>query len=73
MLLQTCVPQGTTWPIARALGVGLWVRNPLTLKAVVEKMAQSQFSLNKDPHDCTLFYLALDKKAHLVALFKAVR
>jgi len=72
-IIQTCLPDGLTWPVAKSMGVGLWVRNPTNLKTLVEKMAKSQFSEKKDPQDCALFYIALNKKPALVALFKAVQ
>src|SRR5690348_699785 len=45
---------------------------PSLVKALTEKMAKAQFLIKKDPLDCALFYLALDKKGPLLALFKAV-
>jgi len=42
------------------------------VKALTEKMAKAQFLIKKDPLDCALFYLALEKKGPLLALFKAV-
>lgn len=70
-LLERTLPPNPTWESAKALGVGYWVKNPLTLKTLVEKMAKFQFTAKKDPNDCALFYIMLDKKAALMALFKA--
>jgi WD40 repeat protein len=72
-LLQICFPSDGNWSTARSLGIGYWLRKPTTLKALVEKIAKAQFTATKDPHDCFLFYLALNKKPALVALFKAVK
>ncbi len=72
-LIQTCLPAESNWSVARSLGIGVWLRKPSTLKALIERIAKAQFTATKDPHDCMLFYLALNKKAALVALFKAVK
>lgn len=72
-LIHMCLPVNATWATAKPLGLGLWLRNPIFLKEVIEKLAKAQFTENKDPHDCFLFYLALNKKDALVALFQAVK
>jgi hypothetical protein len=72
-LLQTCLPGDATWPAAQSIGLGLWLRNPIVLRSLVERMAKAQFAANKDPNDCALFYLALDKKPQLLSLYKAMK
>ncbi|KAJ3055772.1 regulator of (H+)-ATPase in vacuolar membrane [Rhizophlyctis rosea] len=62
------------WRDARSLGMGLWVRNPETLRRLIETVARNQYmgtnSPSKDPVDCALFYLALKKKNVLFGLWK---
>ncbi|KAJ3044683.1 regulator of (H+)-ATPase in vacuolar membrane, partial [Rhizophlyctis rosea] len=63
------------WRDARALGMGLWVRNPETLRRMVETLARNQYmgkeeNTMKDPVECALFYLALKKKNVLLGLWK---
>lgn len=55
------------------LGVGYWVTNPTTLRGVIEKVAQAAFKARKDPGDCALFYLALNKKGALSVAYKSVK
>ena len=40
------------------------------LKQQAEALARWQYSKSKDPHDCTLLYLALGRKPLLQGLFK---
>ena len=51
-LIQNCLPSDATWNSAKEIGLGLWLRNPTSLKSVVERMAKAQFSAKKDPQDC---------------------
>lgn len=62
-----------SWTGLKSLGIALWLKNPTSLRNLIENVAKAQFMASKDPYDCTLFYLALDKKPALVALFKAVK
>eukprot|EP00898_Chlorokybus_atmophyticus_P002470 jgi/Chlat1/3223/Chrsp22S03421 len=72
-LLNTIMPEQLTWPAVRALGVPFWVSNLGTLRSWAEKLARAQFVKSKDPHDCALLYLALDRRPVLIGLFKTSR
>lgn len=39
----------------------------------MEKLARAQFLQRKDPKDCALLYLALDRRSVLAGLFKLSR
>ena len=60
------------WSELRMFGVGWWVRNINTLRRCMEKVAKSAFSVNKDPLDAAIFYLAMKKRAVLWGLFRLV-
>lgn len=64
------LPETLTWDIFRKLGLSFWMRNPNTLRKVIEKLAQDQFKKTNDPTACALLYLALRKKTTLIGLFK---
>ena len=53
-------------------GVGWWVRSITILRPCIEKLAKAAFSINKDPLDAAIFYLAMKKKAVLWGLFRFV-
>ncbi|XP_038079441.1 dmX-like protein 2 isoform X2 [Patiria miniata] len=61
-----------TWAELRAMGVGWWVRNDITLRRCIEKLAKVQFQANKNPLDAALFYLAMKKKTLVWGLFRSV-
>jgi hypothetical protein len=61
-LLDACLPDPPSWPAMKALGVGFWHTNVTDLRARIEKAARAQFMEKKDPKDCALLYLALDRK-----------
>lgn len=54
-------------------GVGYWITNPTTLRVLIEKIAQAAFKARRDPGDCALFYLALNKKGALSVAYKSVK
>ncbi|KAJ3333967.1 regulator of (H+)-ATPase in vacuolar membrane [Blyttiomyces sp. JEL0837] len=60
------------WKDVRALGMGFWLRNLETLKKQVEAIARNQYMAkeDKDPIDCSLFYICLRKKNVLLGLWK---
>ncbi|XP_078531680.1 dmX-like protein 1 isoform X3 [Lissotriton helveticus] len=60
-----------TWPELRAMGVGWWVRNTLSLRRCIEKVAKAAFQKNNDPLDAAIFYLAMKKKAVVWGLFRS--
>ncbi|XP_033633785.1 dmX-like protein 2 isoform X2 [Asterias rubens] len=61
-----------TWAELRAMGVGWWIRNDITLKRCIEKLAKAQFQANKNPLDAALFYMAMKKKTLVWGLFRSV-
>lgn len=61
------------WSVLRQYGVGWWLRNPILIKNLIERVAKCAFQLNNDPLDAAIFYLAMKKKTILVALFKTVK
>jgi hypothetical protein len=64
-LLDACLPDPPSWPAMKALGVGFWHTNVTDLRARIEKAARAQFMEKKDPKDCALLYLALDRKVRM--------
>ncbi|KAI8924606.1 RAVE protein 1 C terminal-domain-containing protein [Entophlyctis helioformis] len=62
------------WSDARDLGLALWIRDPATLKRTFETIARNQYlgrgDDTRDPVPCSLFYLALGKKAVLLGLWR---
>ncbi|GBG74814.1 hypothetical protein CBR_g19326 [Chara braunii] len=69
-LYDMCVEDPPSWPALSELGVGYWLTNPADLRPRMEKLARAQYLLKKDPKDCFLLYLALDRKAVLAGLMK---
>ena len=47
--------------------------SPSTLRGLIEKIAQTAFKARKDPGDCALFYLALNKKGALSVAYRSVK
>lgn len=76
-LVKANVPEKVTWTQVRELGLALWVRNPTIIRQVTERLAKIAFTGvtgdKRDPMSAAMWYLALDKKTALIALFKAVR
>lgn len=72
-LLNSVLPVEPTWPEMRKLGVGLWYTNVSQLRTKMEKLARLQYLKNKDPKDCALLYIALNRTKVLVGLFKISR
>ncbi|KAJ3101891.1 regulator of (H+)-ATPase in vacuolar membrane [Phlyctochytrium planicorne] len=60
------------WKDARSLGVGLWLKNPDLLKRTIETIARNIYMSkeDKDPIECSLFYIVLRKKNVLLGLWK---
>lgn len=62
-----------TWANARSLGVFLFTSDVEALKLHLESVAKAEYNRNPDernPVDCSLYYLALDKKAILQSLWR---
>ncbi|KAL3700862.1 hypothetical protein R1sor_018884 [Riccia sorocarpa] len=73
-LVDLCLPtQGSTWPFMRALGMGFWFTDITQLRTTMEKVARTHYLGKRDPKDCTLLYVALDRRSVLVGLFKLSR
>ncbi|KAJ1283904.1 hypothetical protein BS78_03G163200 [Paspalum vaginatum] len=62
-----------TWLEMQKLGIGLWYTNVSQLRTRMEKLARLQYLKSKDPKDCALLYIALNRTKVLVGLFKISR
>ncbi|GAB2291128.1 hypothetical protein Dimus_025386 [Dionaea muscipula] len=60
----------TSWLEMRNIGVGFWYTNAAELRGKMEKLARSQYLKSKDPKDCALLYIALNRVQVLSGLFK---
>ncbi|XP_073006884.1 uncharacterized protein [Typha latifolia] len=69
-LLKSLLSLEPTWPEMRNLGIGLWYTNVTQLRTKMEKLARLQYLKNKDPKECALLYLALNRRQVLASLFK---
>ncbi|KAF1813625.1 WD repeat protein-like protein [Eremomyces bilateralis CBS 781.70] len=60
------------WQHARQSGMFMWMTDLNALRSQFEVIARNEFtkSEEKDPIDCSLYYLALKKKAVLVGLWR---
>ncbi|KAJ3413506.1 regulator of (H+)-ATPase in vacuolar membrane [Chytridiales sp. JEL 0842] len=60
------------WKDAKSLGMGFWLRNSDALKRQMETIARNEYMSkdDKNPVDCSLFYMALKKKNVLLGLWK---
>jgi hypothetical protein len=71
ILIQTCFPTNGDWELAKSLGIVFWLKNNLDLSKITEQIAKVHFLKSKDPVDCSLFYLALKRKAILISMYKS--
>ncbi|KAG9447852.1 hypothetical protein H6P81_013980 [Aristolochia fimbriata] len=69
-LLNSLLSSEPTWQEMRGLGVGYWFRDVTPLRTRMEKLARSQYLKKRDPKDCALLYLALNRLQVLAGLFK---
>ncbi|CAI0440433.1 unnamed protein product [Linum tenue] len=69
-LLTSFLPSDPTWKEMQALGFGFWFSNDRQLRTRMEKLARSQYLRKKDPKDCALLYIALNRLQVLAGLFK---
>ncbi|KAI9815640.1 MAG: regulator of (H+)-ATPase in vacuolar membrane [Thelocarpon impressellum] len=60
------------WEHARETGMFMWIKDAPALRAQFEIIARNQYTRTdeKNPIDCTLFYLALRKKSVLTGLWR---
>ncbi|KAL2650756.1 hypothetical protein R1flu_018884 [Riccia fluitans] len=73
-LVDLCLPaQGITWSFMRALGMGFWYTDTTQLRKTMEKVARTHYLEKRDPKDCALLYVALDRRSVLAGLFKLSR
>ncbi|KAI3441725.1 uncharacterized protein J3R85_001750 [Psidium guajava] len=69
-LLDSFLPDASSWQEMRAVGVGLWLTDASQLRTRMEKLARSQYLKRKDPKDCALLYVSLNRLKVLAGLFK---
>ncbi|OMO64215.1 hypothetical protein CCACVL1_21938 [Corchorus capsularis] len=69
-LFGSVLPNEPSWQEMRTLGVGFWFTNTTQLRTRIEKLARMQYLKKKDPKDCTLLYVALNRLQVLAGLFK---
>lgn len=72
-LFGSVIPNEPSWQEMRALGMGFWYANIPQLRARMEKLARAQYLKNKNPKDCALLYIALNRVQVLAGLFKISR
>ncbi|KAF3439842.1 hypothetical protein FNV43_RR18120 [Rhamnella rubrinervis] len=63
-------PNEPSWQEMRKLGIGFWFTNAAQLRTKMEKLARLQYLKKKDPKDCALLYIALNRIQVLAGLFK---
>ncbi|XVE77297.1 hypothetical protein DITRI_Ditri13aG0051100 [Diplodiscus trichospermus] len=69
-LFGSILPSEPSWQEMRTLGVGFWFTNATQLRTKMEKLARMQYLKKKDPKDCALLYVALNRLQVLAGLFK---
>ncbi|KAL4360243.1 hypothetical protein S83_027107 [Arachis hypogaea] len=69
-LFGSVIPSEPSWQEIRALGMGFWYASVPQLRARMEKLARAQYLKNKNPRDCALLYIALNRIQVLAGLFK---
>lgn len=69
-LLDSFLPNASSWQEMRANGVGLWLTDVSQLRTRMEKLARSLYLKRKDPKDCALLYVSLNRLQVLAGLFK---
>ncbi|KAK4268897.1 hypothetical protein QN277_022124 [Acacia crassicarpa] len=69
-LFGSVIPNEPSWKEMRALGIGFWFANVPQLRSRMEKLARARYLKNKNPKDCALLYVALNRTQVLAGLFK---
>ncbi|PWY66418.1 WD repeat protein [Aspergillus heteromorphus CBS 117.55] len=61
-----------TWKSARESGIFMWLSNPAAVRAQLEVVARNEYTSTEErnPIDCSLYYLALKKKNVLQGLWR---
>ncbi|CAH2057724.1 unnamed protein product [Thlaspi arvense] len=72
-LVGSLLPNESSWQQMRSLGFGFWYSNVAQLRSRMEKLARQQYLKNKNPKDCALLYIALNRIQVLAGLFKISR
>ncbi|KAL5716968.1 hypothetical protein ACHQM5_010067 [Ranunculus cassubicifolius] len=72
-LITSILPNEPSWQDMRNLGAGFWFLNTTQLRTRMEKLARSQYLKKRDPKDCALLYIALNRLQVLAGLFKVSR
>lgn len=62
---------GLTWCKFGHFGMGFWIRNEQRLRELLEDVARTDFTMNKDPANCAILYLILGRRSILRTLWKA--
>ncbi|ETV93956.1 hypothetical protein H310_12291 [Aphanomyces invadans] len=70
LLVDQCIHPQALWDDLRPLWPGMWVRDPVKLRSIVEKVAKCTFTRTKDAMNVSLLYIALKKQTILGALAK---
>ncbi|CAK9136914.1 unnamed protein product [Ilex paraguariensis] len=69
-LFDSLLPSEPSWQDMRNMGVGFWYTNVGLLRLKMEKLARRQYLKNRDPKECALLYIALNRLQVLAGLFK---
>ncbi|KFK37434.1 hypothetical protein AALP_AA4G256500 [Arabis alpina] len=72
-LSDSLLPNESSWQQMRSLGFGFWYSNVAQLRSRMEKLARQQYLKKKNPRDCALLYIALNRIQVLAGLFKISR
>ena len=70
-LLQAAFPAETALAEFLESGAPLWIRDKMQLEKVTMKVAMAEYKRRKDPDDSLLLFIAMDKRAMAIALYKA--
>ncbi|MQL89896.1 hypothetical protein Taro_022485 [Colocasia esculenta] len=69
-LVNALLSSEPSWMEMRSIGIGFWFTNATQLRSRMEKLARLQYLKRKDPKDCALLYIALNRLQVLSGLFK---
>ncbi|GAV71152.1 WD40 domain-containing protein/Rav1p_C domain-containing protein [Cephalotus follicularis] len=69
-LVNSFVTNESSWQEMQTLGIGYWFTNVTQLRTRIERLARIQYLKKKDPKDCALLYIALNRLQVLAGLFK---
>ncbi|KAM7276220.1 hypothetical protein ACFE04_018086 [Oxalis oulophora] len=69
-LINSVLPSEPSWLEMQTLGIGYWFADATQLRTRMEKLARQQYLKKRDPKDCALLYVALNRIQVLAGLFK---